>query len=950
MTYSPVTNVHAPERLEALGRSGLLDSLPEESFDRLTRLASRFLDAPVALVTLLDVDRQFFKSAVGLGEPWASRREMPIVYSFCQHALKPGEPLVIEDARLDPRTQDSPAVSEDGFLAYVGVPLASEGQILGTLCVVDTKPRQWTEEEIQTLRDLAAGAETEIELRRAERGARQSEDRLRSIVEAQQVIAGAGLDLDTVLAEVVERVRSLTRAAASVVELAEGKEMVYGAASGSAAPHVGLRLGIATSISGLCVRTGEILRSDDTEQDERVDREACRRVGARSLVVVPLTRQDRTVGVLKVYHSRPAAFTEADVQTLQFLAGLLASSLDDAERFAHEQQLSARLRASEQRFRHLSAASREAVFVTENGVIFDVNEAAARMFGCAGVDEMTGRPALDFAAPESHAVMRERNRSGFPDPYEMMGLRVDGTRFPVEAHGETVRYDGREVRVTTVRDLTERKRAEQALRESERRQRAMLDALPDLIFRFRRNGEILDLQDPDEADLYVSTDRIRGRRISELLPPEISSQILIHTERALASGGIESFEYALVVPRGEERYEARLVPSGPEEVLAVVRDVTDRWIAEEALERSEAKFRSLIENTSEVISIWDAEGTIRFESPAAERVLGYEIEELEGRKFFDFLHPDDMASIAEQITETLRRPGDSAPFEIRFRHKDGSYRWLEGIFTNLLHDPAVAGILSNSRDVTERITTRQQLEAYSRELERSNRELEDFGYIASHDLQEPLRKVQAFGDRLKSRYAEALDETGRDYLERMQGAAGRMQTLIQELLSYSRVTSKAQPFERLDLRQAAHEVVQDLSTRIETTQGCVEVESLPEIEADPLQMRQLLQNLLGNALKFHRESVPPRVTVSGEVSGEWAEIRVQDNGIGFESQYADRMFKPFERLHGRMEYEGTGMGLAIVRKIVERHGGSIRAESLPGEGATFVIRLPREPNRMREVV
>jgi light-regulated signal transduction histidine kinase (bacteriophytochrome) len=253
-------------------------------------------------------------------------------------------------------------------------------------------------------------------------------------------------------------------------------------------------------------------------------------------------------------------------------------------------------------------------------------------------------------------------------------------------------------------------------------------------------------------------------------------------------------------------------------------------------------------------------------------------------------------------------------------------------------------ILGISEDISSRRHTEELLQAYSRELQRSNRELENFAHIASHDLQEPLRKVQAFGDRLKTRYADVLDETGRDYLERMQGAARRMQTLIQDLLAYSRVTSKAESFEPVDLRDVAERVVQDLSTRVDRTGGQVIIECLPKVEADPLQMRQLFQNLIANALKFHREGVPPLVTISGEALHGTAEIRVADNGIGFEMEYAERMFRLFERLHGRMQYEGTGIGLPIVQKIVERHGGSIRAESAPGAGATFVVRLPIHQN------
>lgn len=232
------------------------------------------------------------------------------------------------------------------------------------------------------------------------------------------------------------------------------------------------------------------------------------------------------------------------------------------------------------------------------------------------------------------------------------------------------------------------------------------------------------------------------------------------------------------------------------------------------------------------------------------------------------------------------------------------------------------------------------------ELERSNQELQDFAYVASHDLQEPLRKIQAFGNLLEDEYGPILGEEGQTYLDRMRNAASRMQGLINDLLTFSRVTTKALPFSPVDLNLIAREVVIDLETLIQATHGKVTIEPLPTIEADPLQMRQMLQNLLSNALKFHKPGVPPVVNISAQaqVDAQTGEelylIAVKDNGIGFDEKYLDRIFTVFQRLHGRGEYEGTGIGLAVVRKIVARHGGTITARSSVGEGSTFLATLP----------
>jgi ligand-binding sensor domain-containing protein/signal transduction histidine kinase len=226
-------------------------------------------------------------------------------------------------------------------------------------------------------------------------------------------------------------------------------------------------------------------------------------------------------------------------------------------------------------------------------------------------------------------------------------------------------------------------------------------------------------------------------------------------------------------------------------------------------------------------------------------------------------------------------------------------------------------------------------------LEASNRELEYFAYIASHDLQEPLRKIRAFSDRIAKHYAERLDEQGQDYLSRMGSAAARMQGLIDALLGLSRVTTSRKPMQQVKLNALLDEVLGDLEVRIHATGGTVEVDTLPDISGDPVQIRQLFQNLIGNALKFHRPGTPPHVTVTAEpVGAETLRIRVADNGVGFDTKDAERVFLPFQRLHGRSEYEGTGIGLTICQKIVDRHGGTIRADSEPGRGTQFSFTLP----------
>lgn len=241
----------------------------------------------------------------------------------------------------------------------------------------------------------------------------------------------------------------------------------------------------------------------------------------------------------------------------------------------------------------------------------------------------------------------------------------------------------------------------------------------------------------------------------------------------------------------------------------------------------------------------------------------------------------------------------------------------------------------------------QQLQVYTSQLKASNDNLQSFAYVASHDLQEPLRKIQTFGDRLLTKHLSSLAPEAQDYLKRMISASQRMQNLINGLLAFSRVETAKNTFMPVDLNKLINQVLLDLEPQIQQTGATVSCESMPTVPvtADGVQMQQVFQNLIGNALKYRRPDVPPVIRITCDESDRFYEIRVIDNGIGFEPEYKERIFALFERLHGRSEYEGTGIGLAIVRRIIERHHGSIVADSIPGNGSTFTIKLPRSQNQ-----
>ena len=393
-------------------------------------------------------------------------------------------------------------------------------------------------------------------------------------------------------------------------------------------------------------------------------------------------------------------------------------------------------------------------------------------------------------------------------------------------------------------------------------------------------------------------------------------------------------------------------------VALILRDIAARRRAETQLAQERNLLRNLIDAIPDHIFVKDREGAYVLDNIAHRRFLNIpDTEHLTGRTMFDFF-PKELAAIYHEDDQSVLQ--SNHPILNREEPAvtaNGDLIWLSTSKVPLrsVDGTQLIGLVCVSANISERKLAEEKLRVFAAQLERSNAELRDFASVASHDLQEPLRKIQAFADRLRLKCGDALEEQGLDYLARMQNAAGRMQTLIQDLLTLSYVTSRAQPFSHVNLGEIIQGVLSDLELRIEQEGAKIEVGALPTIDADPVQMRQLFQNLLSNALKFHKPGHPPEVTVSARVlpapepqtagagigGGEdICQIVVADNGIGFDEQYVEQVFTLFQRLHSREEYEGTGIGLAVCRKIAHRHGGSIVAKSERGQGATFIVKLP----------
>lgn len=374
--------------------------------------------------------------------------------------------------------------------------------------------------------------------------------------------------------------------------------------------------------------------------------------------------------------------------------------------------------------------------------------------------------------------------------------------------------------------------------------------------------------------------------------------------------------------------------------------VTCRKI-EQKYYHSEALYRKLVETMTDGLVLRDKDGLIIYANPRLCEMWDCPYDELIGQRMENFLDKENAVIFAEQMRK--RQKGIYDHYEITWTSKRGRKIAMHMAPKSIFDvDGEFMSSFAVMTDITSLKRIQTQLANQALELSRSNAELEQFAYISSHDLQEPLRKIQAFGNRLKMKCSEQLNPQALDYLERMQNAAKRMQTLISDLLMFSRVTTKAKPFSVVDLNEIMGHALSNLAIMIEQTEAHINYDTMPSIEADPTQMLQLFQNLISNALKFHRESTSPVITIHSETSEysaggrriKRARIFVEDNGIGFDDKYLDRIFGVFQRLHGRNVYEGTGIGLAVCKKIVDRHYGEITALSVPEQGSTFIITLP----------
>jgi PAS domain S-box-containing protein len=514
-------------------------------------------------------------------------------------------------------------------------------------------------------------------------------------------------------------------------------------------------------------------------------------------------------------------------------------------------------------------------------------------------------------------------------------------------------------------------RANKELADARRQLQALLDNVPDRIYFKDLQSHFLKLNRALVKRLGVAdAEQVVGKSDFDFQLPERAKEFYADEQRIMQTGdALINKTEKQVLPSGETAWTSTTkVPMRDPEgkiigLVGINRDITQQKQAEEALcranealARTSTLLQAMLDNFPDWIYFKDTQSRILKMGRTLAASMGIaDPEAAVGKTDFDFRQPDQAREFYEDEQKMFQTGEPLINKTEKQVLANGETGWTSTTKVPM-RDPEgkIIGLVGINRDITQQKRAEEALRRSDEKLresairlERSNRELQDFAYVASHDLQEPLRKITVFSERLKEKNTDKFGPESLDYLDRMQKATGRMQTLINDLLTFSRVTTKAQPFMPVKLAEIAAGVVEDLEGRVEMVKGRVEIGTLPTIDAEPVQMRQLLQNLIGNALKFRRPEEPPVVKVEAQLlpdpdtpGKQLCRLTVSDNCIGFDEKYVDRIFNVFQRLHTRNEYEGTGMGLAIVKKIALYHGGEVTAKSKPGEGSSFILTIP----------
>ncbi|MDY6795718.1 MAG: PAS domain S-box protein [Actinomycetota bacterium] len=625
------------------------------------------------------------------------------------------------------------------------------------------------------------------------------------------------------------------------------------------------------------------------------------------------------------------------------VGGVVFTGRDTTEQHRMERAL----RASEHRYRALVESQAVGISEVDRQKRFIyANRAAHEIFGVPR-GELIGRSLEEFTDRDNFSIIRKQTLSheaGMRSTYDIEIKRPDGERRILRVTAAPRMDDeGRFIAsLAVLSDLTESKSMQDELQESEERYRLIYDHTGDAIFTFDLELRLLGMNRRASELMGYSEEELVGHNILELgiLDKEELEKASGNIRRML-SGQVMKDEFRFIKRDGTVIYGegigAPLYNSKGEitTIINIVREITARKRSEEMLRQRGAYYKSLLSNSGEMIVVLDADLSFRWGSRSANRITGYGPEDIYGKVILNFIHTDDIGKVRELTKLIMEDPGVPKSVECRFRHKDGSYHFHEALVNNLLDEPAVQGIILNSRDVTERKIMEEQILA-------RNRELDTFAYTISHDLRTPLSLMEGYTQLLQD--CDASDEDRARYMQGILHASRRMDELTSSLLDYAQAGRPEGEVSRIAPVSIIKEIVMEHAEAIESRGLEVVVdEELPAVMADPLRMRQVFSNLLNNAVKYTVDKQRPRIEVGAESAGGVVTFYVRDNGVGIEPDVREEIFEPFKRFIDS-DSPGLGIGLSTVKQAVEGWGGKIWVVSSPGRGSSFFFTAPEAEN------
>jgi PAS domain S-box-containing protein len=594
-------------------------------------------------------------------------------------------------------------------------------------------------------------------------------------------------------------------------------------------------------------------------------------------------------------------------------------------------------------------------WVAADGTIIWANQAELDLLGYTR-EEYIGHSITEFHADQDIIadILQRLLSNQLVQNYEADLRCKDGSIRRVLIDSNSSWRDGEFVRTRCfTRDITDRQCAEEALRRSEQKFHAIFDGMFQFMGVLTPEGIIIEANRTALDAVAVNLEDVVGKMFWEtqwwthslLLQEQLKKAITraakgelvrFEAEHILADGLSVFVDFTIKPIFDEVGKVIMLIPEG--------RDITDRKQTETQLRQQEEFLKSIYDGTEQAVFVVDvnADRELHYASfnPVSERYAGVTNEQIQG-KTPEAAFGEALGSKLRQNYERSLQASASVTYEEQLNFATHSIWALTTLVPLWNEQDQIYRIIGTATDITDRKQAELELQNQKQDLARSNAELQQFAYVASHDLQEPLRMITSYLELLERRYKGQLDERADKFIAYAVDGATRMQTLINDLLSYSRVGTSAQDWKTVDCEKVVQNVLSNLHLSILQNNAVITHDSLPKVNADPSQMTQLFQNLISNAIKFHRKEEAPQIHIGVECTdGKWL-FSVQDNGIGMEVQYLARIFIIFQRLHSKTDYPGTGIGLAVCKKIVERHGGNLRVESQPNRGSTFYFTIPQ---------